>query len=141
MSESQQPSAQPYPPASPYGAPQAAPHGALQQGPPSHGAPAAAKPLGRTAFLVAVATAGLGLLFSMITPFLYTSGNYDVADSLGAVIGILLLLGGIAGSVLAILALRRPAPHLLAAIALGIAGSLVVGRVLTWMSSLLYYFF
>lgn len=141
MSEPQQPSAQPYPPASPYGAPQATPHGALQQGPPSHGAPAAANPLGRTAFLVAVATAGLGLLFSMITPFLYTSGNYDVADSLGAVIGILLLLGGIAGSVLAILALRRPAPHLLAAIALGIAGSLVVGRVLTWMSSLLYYFF
>lgn len=170
MSEPQQPSAQPHPPASPYGAPpqgapaygapqhgapqystptqSTPPYGAPQYGAPQHGAPAATygapasgNTLGRTAFIVAVATAGIGILFSVITPFLYTSGNYDVADSLGTVIGILVLLGGIAAAVLSILALRRPAPHLLAAIALGIAGSVVVGRVITWFASLLYYLF
>ncbi|MBW8761429.1 MAG: hypothetical protein JF592_02455 [Microbacterium sp.] len=153
MSEPQQPSAQPYPPASPYGSPQGTPqygmpsqgapqYGAPPQGGPQYGAPAApGNPLGRTAFLVAVVTGAIGILFSVITPFLYSSGNYDVADSLGTVIGILVLIGGIAAGVLSILALRRPAPHLLAAIALGIAGSVVVGRVITWMASLLYYLF
>lgn len=143
MSEPQQPSAQPYPPASPYGSPQGTPqYGTPPQGGPQYGAPAApGNPLGRTAFLVAVVTGAVGILFSVITPFLYSSGNYDVADSLGTVIGILVLIGGIAAGVLSILALRRPAPHLLAAIALGIAGSVVVGRVITWMASLLYYLF
>lgn len=150
MSEPQQPSAQPYPPASPYGSPQGTPqYGMPSQGAPQYGAPpqggpqyaAPGNPLGRTAFLVAVVTGAIGILFSVITPFLYSSGNYDVADSLGTVIGILVLIGGIAAGVLSILALRRPAPHLLAAIALGIAGSVVVGRVITWMASLLYYLF
>ena len=136
MSEPQQPSAQPYgapTPPSPYTS--SSPYGAPV---PAHSAPAGNQ-LGLTAFLVAVASAGLGILLSIVTPFLYISGNYDVADSLSAVVGIIVLLGGIAAVVLSILALRRPAPHLLAAIALGISGSLVIARVLTWASSLLYY--
>lgn len=132
MSQPQQPSAQPY--GSPTPPPQYSP------GAP-YGTPAPGNPLGRTAFLVAVAAAGLGILFSVITPYLYTSGNYDIADSLGTVISILVLIGGVAAGVLSILALRRPAPHLLAAIALGIAGSVVIGRVLSWMASLIYYLF
>lgn len=110
---------------------------------PAYGAPAptAGNPLGRTAFLIAVIAAGLSILFSLITPFLYTSGNYDVAESLSNVIAILSLLVGIAAAVLSIVALRRPAPHLFAAIALGISGSLVVGRVVSWLASLLYYLF
>ncbi|HZU92935.1 MAG TPA: hypothetical protein VFF85_04870 [Microbacterium sp.] len=165
MSEPQQPSAQPHPPASPYGTPHGAPQYGTPQGAPQYGAPQGApqgapeygapqgtpqygaaapaygNPLGRTAFLVAVGSGVIGILFSVITPFLYSSGNYDVADSLGTVIGILVLLGGIAAGVLSIIALRRPAPHLLAAIALGIAGSVVIGRVFTWIASLLYYLF
>lgn len=170
MSEPQQPAAQPHPAASPYGTPQGAPRYGTPQGAPQYGAPQGApqgapeygtpqygapqgtpqygaaapaygNPLGRTAFLVAVGAGVIGILFSVITPFLYSSGNYDVADSLGTVIGILVLLGGIAAGVLSIIALRRPAPHLLAAIALGIAGSVVIGRVFTWIASLLYYLF
>lgn len=126
-----------------YGAPQGTPQYGAPQGTPQYGAaaPAYGNPLGRTAFLVAVGSGVIGVLFSVITPFLYSSGNYDVADSLGTVIGILVLLGGIAAGVLSIIALRRPAPHLLAAIALGIAGSVVIGRVFTWIASLLYYLF
>lgn len=136
MSEPQQPSAQPYgapTPPSPYTS--SSPYGTPV---PAHNAPAGNQ-LGLTAFLVAVASAGLGILLSIVTPFLYISRNYDVADSLSAVVGIIVLLGGIAAVVLSILALRRPTPHLLAAIALGISGSLVIARVLTWASSLLYY--
>jgi len=131
MSEPQQPSAHPY--GTPTPPPAYAPAAA-------YGAPAG-NPLGRTAFFIAVAAAALGILFSMITPFLYTSGNYDIAESLRIVINILVLIGGIAAGALSIVALRRPAPHLLAAIALGIAGSLVIGRALSWAASLLYYLF
>lgn len=152
MTDPQQPSAQPYGgPQAPYGAPQygapqnstpqygAPQSSAPQYGAPQYGAPAPGNPLGRTAFLIAVITAGLGILSSLLMPLLYTSGNYDVATSLTTVIGVIVLLGGIAATVLSIVALRRPAPHLLAAIALGIAGTAVLGRALTWMASLLYY--
>lgn len=154
MSEPQQPSAQPYgaptpppqyAPTNPYGAPAGPAHGAPAPSyagapTPSYGAPAG-NPLGRTAFFVAVGTAVLGILYSLITPFLYTSGNYDIADALATVISILSVVGGATAGVLSILALRRPAPHLLAAVALGISGTVVIGRVLSWLASLLYVLF
>ncbi|MFT4258540.1 hypothetical protein [Microbacterium sp.] len=119
MSDPQHPSAQPYgtppqpTPGSP--APWAAP------------APAPTNPLGRTASIVATVVVGLALLSQLIFPLLIMSRAYDVADTVSLGFGVIVLLGSIVAVVLSILALQRPAPHLLAAIALGAAGSSLVG--------------
>lgn len=159
MSESQQPSAQPYPPATPYGAPEygtpqygtpqygAPQYGAPQQNPtpqtppPHGGAPATGNRLGNAALLIAVVASGLGLFMQVIRPFLYSSDNFDIAQSLSIVSGILMLVGSIAAVVLSIIALRRPAPHLQAAIALGIAGTAVLAPVTSMLSGSLYSLF
>lgn len=129
-----------------HGAPQpdAPQYSAPQYGTPQYGAAAplhadgTGNPLGRTAFLIAVAAAGLNLLMSLIFPFLFRSGAYDVAGALSTVVGIITLLGSVGAVVLSILALRRPAPHLLAAIALGVAGVGVVGQLAGFASPLFY---
>ncbi|WP_067195690.1 hypothetical protein [Microbacterium sp. XT11] len=130
----------------PSGAPgQDAPGYPQPSGTSPYGSPAPApqpgNPLGRVAFLIAVIAFALGALVNLITPFLFASGNYDVADSLSTVVNILVLLGEVAALVLGLIALRRPEPRLLAAIAVGIAGAGVVIRLLGWASTLLWYVF
>jgi hypothetical protein len=93
------------------------------------------------AFLIAVIAFALGTLTNLVTPFLFSSGNYDVADSLSTVVNILVLLGEIAALILGLVALRRPEPRLLAAIAVGIAGAGVVIRLLGWASTLLWFLY
>ncbi|MEV7610532.1 hypothetical protein AB0N61_13710 [Microbacterium sp. NPDC089320] len=96
--------------------------------------------LGRTAFVVAVSGAAVGLFFQIITPFLYMSIGYQFVDLLGNLVNLIVLAVAGTGLALGLIALRRPAPHLLAAIAIGVGGSTVVGTLISWVSSLFYYF-
>lgn len=123
---------QPYiQPGQPYGAP-AQPYAPGQSGRPGT--------LGRTAFLVAVVGVAIGLLFQLVTPLLYMSIGFGVVDFLSNLVNLLVLAVAATGLVLGIIALRRPAPHLLAAIAVGVAGSTVVGTLVSWVSNVFYYF-
>ncbi|MGJ0389744.1 hypothetical protein [Microbacterium sp. CGR1] len=127
-----QPYSQPYAqPGQPYGAPAQpnAPGGAARTG-----------ALGRTAFLIAVIGVAIGLLFQLVTPLMYMSIGFGVVDVLSNLVNLLVLAVAATGLVLGIIALRRPAPHLLAAIAIGLAGSTVVGTLVSWVSNLFYYF-
>ena len=118
-------------PGQPYGAPAQpnAPGGAARPG-----------ALGRTAFLVAAVGVAIGLLFQLVTPFLYMSIGFGVVDVFSNLVNLLVLALAATGLVLGLTALRRPAPHLLAAIAIGLAGSTVVGTLVSWVSNLFYYF-
>lgn len=131
----QHPQAPQYPqrPAAPQQPPyaQAAPYGQ---------APASDNPLGRTAFLIAVILGAVSALSLLITPILYSTGDYGVADMLSTVVRVLVLLGSVVALVIGIIALRRPEPRLLAAIAVGIAGSLVLSRLVNLLSSLVWTF-
>ena len=75
----------------------------------------------------------------LITPFLYSSVGYDAVEVVSNLVRVIVLLAAVAGLVLGLVALRRPAPHLLAAIAVGLAGSTVATVLVSWMSSLMYY--
>ncbi|MBO9625727.1 MAG: hypothetical protein J7484_05055 [Microbacterium sp.] len=125
-----------YPAAPAYGAP-AAQYGAAGANVP-YGPTASGDTLGRTAFLIAIIAVGIGFLWSLATPFVIRSGNYDVVESVSNVSSILLVLAGAAALVTAIIALRRPAPHLMAAIAVGLAGSTLAGRLVSWLVGLVY---
>ena len=127
-----QPYAQPGQPAQPYGV--ATPPYASGQTAPRPGS------LGRTALIVAVSAAAVGLFFQIVTPFMYMSVGYQFVDLLSNLVNLIVLAGAGAGLVLGLIALRRPAPHLLAAIAIGVGGSAVVGTLVSWVSNLFYYF-
>lgn len=147
MSEPQQhPPQGPQPPAQPQGHP---PQGYPAQGYPAQGyssAPhgyAAAPPtprasgaaLGRIAFLTALVALGIRLLSSVIAPFLYTGDYYGVVMGINGVVGFIVFLGNAGALAVGIIALRRSGPRLLAAIAVGIAGSAFVGYLATLLSS------
>jgi len=125
----------------PYGSPLAPGGSPFAANAAGGAASAPGNPLGRTAFLIAVISFAVGALVALVTPLLVVSGHFDLADALGTVVSILVLLGDVAALVLGIIALRRPEPRLLAAIAVGIAGAGVVVRVLSWASSLLWYLY
>ncbi|WP_431075272.1 hypothetical protein [Microbacterium phyllosphaerae] len=123
---------QPYTqPGQPYGAP------GQPYAPGPSGRPGA---LGRTAFLIAVVGVAIGLLFQLVTPLMYMSFGFGVVDFLSNLVNLLVLAVAATGLVLGLIALRRPAPHLLAAIAIGLAGSTVVGTLVSWVSNVFYYF-
>ena len=103
----------------------------------------AGNPLGRVAFIVALLTLAVGLLISLLRPFMYYAADYSVSgisvlDGLGSV---LTLAGAVAALILGLIAVRRPAPHLLAGIAIGIAASHITSIVIGWIASLFYRFF
>ena len=163
MSEPQQPPLPPhvpgdhgYPPAAPQPAyppahtPQASypqpgyPQvGQAQPGYPAYGTPASAapgNPLGRAAFLIALITFGIGLLGTVAGPLLYFTTGFGAIEIISGASGLITLLGYGTALVLGIIALRRAAPHLLAGIAIGIAGSGVVGTAVAWIATFLYRF-
>ena len=147
QSQPEQPYSQPYSqPGQPYSQP-GQPY--AQPGQP-YGSPAAGVPqgttgpgargnLGRTAFIVALLAVAADLFVLLITPFLYSSVGYDAVEVVSNLILVVVLIAAVAGLVLGLIALRRPAPHLLAAIAVGLAGSTVATVLVSWMSSLMYY--
>ncbi|MBE7952980.1 hypothetical protein ABTZ44_08095 [Microbacterium oxydans] len=167
MSESQRPSGPPAPhlPASPqypttsqnpaapqnpspqYPAPQ---HPAAPQYPPaplpSYGAPQhpadTGNPLGTVAFLIAVIAFAVNLVISLTAPFAYFAADgYGWYNALSGLVGVVSLVAYVLAFILGLVAVRRPGPHLLAGIAIGIAGVGAIGMATTWMSSLFYQFF
>ncbi|NYF26736.1 hypothetical protein [Microbacterium sp. JAI119] len=167
MSEPQRPSGPPAPhlPASPqypttsqnpaapqnpspqYPAPQ---HPAAPQYPPaplpSYGAPQhpadTGNPLGRVAFLIAVIAFAVNLVISLTAPFAYFAADgYGWYNALSGLVGVVSLVAYVLAFILGLVAVRRPGPHLLAGIAIGIAGVGAIGMATTWMSSLFYQLF
>ena len=145
-----QPYAQPGQPYSQPGQPYSQPGQPYSQPGQPYGSPAAGVPqgttgpgargnLGRTAFIVALLAVAADLFVLLITPFLYSSVGYDAVEVVSNLILVVVLIAAVAGLVLGLIALRRPAPHLLAAIAVGLAGSTVATVLVSWMSSLMYY--
>ncbi|WP_407359080.1 hypothetical protein LTA6_001492 [Microbacterium sp. LTA6] len=164
MSDPQQP------PVSPYASgdhryPPATPQPAYPPAPPQPGSPLAGQPqpahptypthptygaqppaasgnaLGRAAFLIALITFGIGLLGTLAIPLVYTVGIGTVfVEIITSASGLISVIGYAAALVLGIVALRRPAPHILAGIAIGIAGSGVVGTAVAWIATLFYRF-
>ncbi|CAN7253907.1 hypothetical protein LJR044_003447 [Microbacterium foliorum] len=96
--------------------------------------------LGRTALVIAVGAVAIGLLWQLVTPFLYSSVGFGVVDLLSNLVNLLVMAGAGVALVLGIIALRRPAPHLLPAIAIGVGGSTVIGTLVAWVSNVFYYF-
>ncbi|WP_082508760.1 hypothetical protein [Microbacterium sp. Leaf161] len=96
--------------------------------------------LGRTALVIAVSAVAIGLLWQLVTPFMYASVGFGVVDLLSNVVNLVVMAGAGVALVLGIIALRRPAPHLLPAIAIGVGGSTVVGTLVAWVSNVFYYF-
>ncbi len=138
----QPPAAQPYgspPAAQPYGSPPAAqPYGSPAPRPAGAG-----NGLGRTALLVAVITMAVTLLMSLMLPLVYRAADFDgmLLEMYSGAMGLIGIAGSVVALILGILALRRPGSPLLAGIAIGIAGSSILGTVISWMSSLFFRFF
>ncbi|WP_218054097.1 hypothetical protein [Microbacterium sp. 3J1] len=132
--------AQPGQPGQPYGAQPGQPYGAQPgtYGPASPAPVSAGNPVGRTAFLVTVIAVGVGLVGQFLLQLLYASIGFQALSGVSSILEFLVFVGAAAGLVLGIAALRRPAPHLLAAIAIGIAGSTLAGTLVSVLSSAVY---
>lgn len=136
MSDPQQPPYAPQPDqsASPYGQPSGYPAGTGFSTPGYGAAPAVMSTLGRTAFIIAVITAGIGLLFTLANPFLIPTmtGSYAVYDLVSLARSI---LGGALGAlalILGIIAARRRAQPVRAGIAIGVGAGEILG-LLSWL--------
>ncbi|MFJ4223177.1 hypothetical protein [Microbacterium sp. NPDC089695] len=132
MTDPQQYPAQPQNPGYPQGQPY-----------PQYAAQPSTRPsggsLGRIAFVLALVALGVGLVVNLFAPLFYASIGYDVADAISTVIGGFVLLANAAALVLGLIAIRRTPPHLLAAIAIGIAGASIAVRLASWVSNLFFY--
>lgn len=145
MSDPQQPPSAPQPdqPASPYGQP-GQPSGypaSIGFSTPGYGAaPSASSTLGRTAFIIAVITAALGLFFVLANPVLLPSmrGGYAVFQLLSAGRSLLGLVLGTLALILGIVAARRHAQPVLAGIAIGVGGVEVLGVLASFFVTLIY---
>lgn len=102
--------AQPGPPAQPaYAAP----------GAPA--SPAGTNPLGKVALIIALVTLGLNIVLALATQLLIRTAGVAMFQIVNVGGTVLMLIGSIAALVLGVMALRRPAPHAIAGIAVGIA--------------------
>ena len=145
----QPPYGQPGPVQSPYAQPGAsqgypAPAGYPQTaGPqPGYGVAPASGPgsLGRTAFIIALITAALGLLFVIMSPIVIAGmrgqyGLYEVISLARSVLGLAL---GATALILGIIAARRGSQPVLAGIAIGVGGVEALGVVFSLLSNLLH---
>lgn len=139
-----------YPTAAPLGYPAAAPgpqgYAPVVPGYPVPVAPSAqargGNPLGRTAFVIAVATFVINLIVSLARPLVYGGiGGYDLMLAVDNGIGFLSFFGYAVALVLGLIAARRSAARLLTGIAIGIAGAGAVGLVFTGILMATYRFF
>lgn len=131
---------QAYPTAPPPGYPTASPAAqAFTPSAPGYPAPYAApaqarggNPLGRTAFVIAVATFAINLIASLARPLVYSgTGGYEFMLAIDNGIGFFSFFGYALALVLGLIAARRAASQLLTGIAIGIAGVGVVGVAFT----------
>lgn len=130
-----------YPPAPQNPAPQYPPATRPPHGAPQHPADTG-NPLGRVAFLIAVIAFAVNLVISLTAPFAYFAADgYGWYNALSGLVGVVSLVAYVLAFILGLVAVRRPGPHLLAGIAIGIAGVGAIGMATTWMSSLFYQFF
>ena len=128
---------QPYAqPGQPYGSGPYAPHdgGAPYSPPPAR----TSESLGRLALILAACAVGGGLLLQMLVQLLYPTIGYELVGQASSLLGFVVFAGAAAGLVLGIAALRRPGRHLLAAIAIGVAGNTLVGSIGSFLSSAFY---
>ncbi|MFJ4175587.1 hypothetical protein [Microbacterium sp. NPDC089696] len=105
--------------------------------PGSPTAPASGGALGRVAFVVALASLAVGLLVTLTFPLLVRSVGYSTT-AIGAVTSIgngLVFVISIAAIVLGLMAVRRPKQQIFAGIAIGIAGSEIIGLLVSWASN------
>lgn len=107
---------------------------------PYASSPTAASSLGRTAFIIAVITAALGLLFAMATPFVITGLRaepviYQLFTLMHSILG--LVLGALA-LILGIVAARRGSQRVLAGIAIGVGAIEVLGTLTGFASNLMF---
>ncbi len=141
-----QPYAQPAQPGQPYAQPgqpyaqPGQPYGQAPGMPPATVTPVSGATVGRIAFLVTVISVGPGLLLQLAMPFLYASTGMGGVDTLPSLVNFAMFAGSVVGLVLGLTALRRSGPHLLAAIAIGIAGSTILGTLASGLTSLVYNF-
>ncbi|MDQ0614854.1 hypothetical protein QF046_002495 [Microbacterium sp. W4I4] len=150
MSDPQQPPYAPQPdqPSTPYGQtaygqpaqPSGYPLGTGFSTPGYGSAPAETSTLGRTAFIIAVIAAAIGLLFVLANPFLIPSMRdgyaiYQIVSFGRSILG--LALGALA-LILGIIAARRGAQPVLAGIAIGVGGVEVLGVVTSFLVTLIY---
>jgi len=109
---------------------------------PGYGAAPASGPssLGRTAFIVALITAALGLLFVIMSPIIIAGmrGQYGLYEVISLVRSVLGLALGVVALILGIIAARRGSQPVLAGIAIGIGGVEALGVVFSLLSNLLY---
>ncbi|KQQ67299.1 hypothetical protein ASF63_08865 [Microbacterium sp. Leaf320] len=71
---------------------------------------------------------------------MYMSMGFGIVDFLSNLVNLVVLAMATIGLVIGIIAVQRPAPRLLAAIAIGLAGSTIVGSLVAWVSSVFHYF-
>lgn len=126
-------SGQPYAqPGQPYGA------SGLPAAPTPQTSASTGNPVGRVAFLVTVLSVGVGLIGQLVLQLLSASIGFGLLGGVSSILNFLVFVGAAAGLVLGIAALRRPAPHLLAAVAVGVAANTVAGTLVSFVSSLFY---
>lgn len=103
----------------------------------------AGDPLGRTAFIIALAALGVALITTLSGPFLWLSSvnTYSTYGVVGGFVNLLVLAGAATALILGLLAARRPGSKLLPGIAIGIGGAQVASIVVSWISTLFYSFF
>lgn len=125
----------PAPGAHPY-----APAGVLLPGQPAPQAPTrTGNPLGVAAFVIAAATLAVNLLSSVARPFVYGGdGGFNFMLAVDNGIGILSFFTYVVAMVLALIAVRRSASRLLTGIAIGVAGTGIIGLVFTALTIGLY---
>lgn len=125
----------PAPGAHPY-----APAGVLFPGQPAPQDPTrTGNPLGVAALVIAAATLAVNLLSSVARPFVYGGdGGFNFMLAVDNGIGILSFFTYVVAMVLALIAVRRSTSRLLTGIAIGVAGTGIIGLVSTALTIGLY---
>lgn len=153
---------EPQPPAQPTGTPVPPPAGHRQPGPPpfpatppassvagtqapydqapASGASALSgtNPLGRVAFILALAVLAIGVFISLSFPVLLRGWDLTMVGVVSGIGNGLVLLVAIAALILGLISVRRAGPPVLAGIAIGISASAIVGILFSWLSGLTF---
>lgn len=99
-------------------------------------APAGTNPLGKVALIIALVTLGLHIVLALATQLLIRTAGVAVFQIVNVGGTVLMLVGSIAALTLGVMALRRPAPHAIAGIAVGIAIAGIATTLLTVLTIL-----